>query len=231
MSLTGADAATLLGAGARPPVGGSLTFSAEADGAGMSPAALIGSLQGTGKVTLSDAQFAGLDPLAFDTVTRAVDQGMAIDAARISELVNKALESGHLSVKHAEGTLALSAGQMRLGNVRIDSKDAALSMAGNFDLTDGTIDARLVLSGAGQAAGSRPEIYFALQGPVTAPTRSIDLSALGGWLTLRSIDNQSKQLREMENARPKPSAPKPKSEMAPVPGQGGRGEASVGSQN
>jgi large subunit ribosomal protein L24 len=231
MSLTAADAATLLGAGARPPVSGSLAFSAEVDGAGMSPAALIGSLQGTGKIALSDAQFAGLDPLAFDAVTRAVDQGMAIDSARISGLVNKALESGHLSVKRAEGALALSAGQMRLGNVRIDSKDAALSMAGNFDLTDGTIDARLVLSGAGQAAGSRPEIYFALQGPVTAPARSIDLSALSGWLTLRSIDNQSKQLREMENAQPKPGALKPKSEMAPVSGPSGRGEASVGSQN
>jgi large subunit ribosomal protein L24 len=231
MSLTGADAATLLGAGARPPVSGSLAFSTEVDGAGMSPAALIGSLQGTGKIALSDAQFAGLDPRAFDAVSRAVDQGMAINAARISELVNKALEGGYLSVKRAEGTLALGAGQMRLGNVRIDSKDAALSMAGNFDLTDGTIDARLVLSGMGQAAGSRPEIYLALQGPVTAPARSIDLSALSGWLTLRSIDNQSRQLREMENAQPRPSGPKPKSEMAPAPGQSGRGEASVGSQN
>jgi large subunit ribosomal protein L24 len=104
-------------------------------------------------------------------------------------------------------------------------------MAGNFDLTDGTIDARLVLSGMGHAAGSRPEIYLALQGPVTAPARSIDLSALSGWLTLRSIDNQSRQLREMENAQPRPGVPKPKSEMAPVPGQSGRGEASVGSQN
>ena len=231
MSLIGADTATLLGADARPPISGSLAFSAEVDGAGMSPAALIGSLQGSGKIALSDAQFADLDPRAFDKVARAVDQGMAINAARVSELVSKSLDSGHLSVKRAEGDLTLSAGQVRLSNVRIDSKEAALSMAGNFDLTDGTINARLVLSGTGRAAGSRPEIYFALQGPVTAPVRSIDLSALKGWLTLRSIDNQSKQLREMENAQPKPSAPKPKSEMAPVPGQSGRGEVSVGSQN
>jgi large subunit ribosomal protein L24 len=231
MSLTGADTATLLGAGARPPVSGSLGFSAEVEGTGMSPAALIGSLQGTGKIALSDAQFAGLDPRAFDAVTRAIDQGMAINATRISELVSKALETGHLSVKRVEANLTLSAGQMRLGNVRIDSQDAALSMAGNFDLTDGTIDGRLVLSGAGLAAGSRPEIYIALQGPVTSPTRSIDVSALSGWLTLRSIDNQSRQLREIENAQPKPGAPKPKSEMAPMPGQSGRGEASIGSQN
>jgi large subunit ribosomal protein L24 len=205
--LTGANAADVLSSGARPPVSGSLGFSVEADGAGMSPVALIGSLQGTGKIALSDAQFTGLDPRTFDAVTRAVDQGMAIDAARISDVASKALESGRLPVKRAEGTITVSAGQMRLSNVSADSKDAALSLAGNLDLTDGSIDARLVLTGSGQAAGSRPDIFMALQGPIAAPSRSIDVSALTGWLTLRAIDNQSKQLRGIENAQPKPNTP------------------------
>ena len=205
ISLTGANVADMLSSGARPPVSGTLGFSAEVEGAGMSPVALIGSLQGSGKIGLSDAQLAGLDPRTFDAVTRAVDQGMPIDAARISNVVNKALESGRLTVKRAEGVIAVSAGQLRLSNVRADSKDAALSLAGNLDLTDGSIDARLVLSGLGQAAGSRPDIFIALQGPVAAPSRSIDVSALTGWLTLRRIDHQSKQLRDLENAQPKAS--------------------------
>ena len=73
---------------------------------------------------------------------------MTIDTARIANVVSKALESGQLSVKRAEGTFAVSAGQARLGNVTADSKDAELSMTGNLDLTDGSIDARLVLSGS-----------------------------------------------------------------------------------
>ena len=96
ISLAGADAASLLPSGARPPVTGSLDFSADVEGTGLSPVALIGSLQGSGKFALADAQFAGLDPRAFDAVTRAVDQGLAIDAARISDVVSKALESGRL---------------------------------------------------------------------------------------------------------------------------------------
>ncbi len=72
----------------------------------MSPVALIGSLQGSGKFALADGRFAGLDPRAFDAVTRAVDQGLAIDAARISDVVSKALDSGGLAVKQAEGTIA-----------------------------------------------------------------------------------------------------------------------------
>ncbi len=239
ISLTGADAASLLSSGARPPVTGSLGFSADIAGAGMSPVALIGSLQGLGKIEMSDGQVAGLDPRAFDVVIRAVDQGMAIDAARIADVVSKTLESGRLSVNRAEGNIAVSAGQMRLSNVSVDSKDAILSLSGNLDLTNGSIAGRLVLSGLDQAAGSRPDIFMALQGPVMAPVRSIDVSALTGWLTLRAIDNQSKQLREIENAQPKlhAPAPKPKSELAPahvkpvsVPGRGGQGKASVGPQ-
>jgi len=249
ISLTGVDAASLLPPGARPPVIGTLGFSADVEGAGLSPVALIGSLLGSGKIVLSDAQFAGLDPRAFDAVTRAVDQGMAIDAVRISDVVSKALDSGQLAVKRAEGTIAVSAGQVRLSNVTADSKEAALSLAGNLDLTDGSIDARLVLSGSGQAAGAKPnnlpDIFMTLKGPVATPARSIDVSALTGWLTLRAIENQSRQLREIENAQrqAKPQAPQPKRELAPalpapldirplpVPGRSGQPAASVGRQN
>jgi large subunit ribosomal protein L24 len=58
ISLTGVDAASLLPSGARPPVTGSLGLSVDVEGTGLSPVALIGSLQGTGKVALDDAQFA-----------------------------------------------------------------------------------------------------------------------------------------------------------------------------
>jgi uncharacterized protein involved in outer membrane biogenesis len=213
ISLTGADAASLLPAGARPPVTGSLALSAELEGKGLSPAALIGSLQGSGKIALADAQFAGLDPRAFDAVTRAVDQGLVIDAVRISDLVSRTLESGRLAVKRADGTLAISAGQVRTSIASTDSKDAVLSFAGNLDLTDGSINARLVLSGSDQATGARPDIFMALRGPLAAPTRTIDVSALTGWLTMRAVENQAKQLRAIERAPPKPKT------QAPAPAQ------------
>jgi large subunit ribosomal protein L24 len=108
-----------------------------------------------------------------------------------------------------------------------------LSLAGNLDLTDGSIAARLVLSGSSQAAGARPDIFMALKGSVTAPSRSIDVSALTGWLTLRAVENQTKQLREIESASPQPGLPvsSPKSEQAPAPGHERRPAASVGPQN
>lgn len=216
LSLNGADASRLLTSEARPPVTGSLDFSAEIEGSGLSPVALIGSLHGTGKVALAGAQLAGLDPRVFDAVTRAVDQGLSIDAERIANIVRKGLESGQLSVKRAEGGFAVSAGQLRLNNASIDSKDADLSVTGAVDLTDGTLDARLVLSGAADMPGARPDIFMALRGPVAMPSRTIDVSALTGWLTLRAVEHQAKRLKEIEAARPvaPPQAPQPVTPMS-----------------
>jgi large subunit ribosomal protein L24 len=219
--LTGVDAATFMAAATRSPVDGSLGLSAEVDGSGLSPLALIGSLQGTGKLALNNAHFAGLDPRVFKTVTSALDQGLAIDATRISDLVSKALNSGPLVVKHADGTLAVSAGQVRLRNVTVDSKDAALSLAGNLDLTDGFIDARLVLSGPNQASAANPnnspDIFMSLTGPAAAPSAHIDVSTLIGWLTLRAVENQSKRLRAIEGAsqEPRGQAIAPNGDAAP----------------
>jgi large subunit ribosomal protein L24 len=213
LSLAGADVAVLLPAGARPPVTGSLDIAAEVEGSGLSPVALIGSLQGNGRIVLADAQLAGLDPRAFDAVSRAVDQGLTIDTARIANVVRTALESGQLSVKRAEGGFSVSAGQVRLSNVSVDSTAADLSLSGSVDLTEGILDARMVLSGAREAAGARPDNFMALKGPVSDPSRSIDVSALTGWLTLRAVENQARKLREIEKlrdieaARPRPVPP------------------------
>jgi AsmA-like protein len=220
-ALAGVDAAALWPSGARLPVAGTLALSGEGKGAGLSPAALFGSLQGSAKFTLTGAQFSALDPRAFDTVTRAVDRGLVVDQARISGIVGKALENGPLAVKQADGDLAVSAGLVRLRKFDVDAGAAQLSAAGDLDLTSGSVDGRLVLSGPAQPGSSRPDIFIALKGPLPAPDRTIDVSALSSWLTLRSIENQSRQLRAIENGQPpgsptSPPSPGSKSEAAPA---------------
>jgi large subunit ribosomal protein L24 len=224
--LAGAEAAALWPASEKPPIAGTLALSGEADGAGLSPAALIGSLQGSGKFTLTGAQLSGLDPRAFDTATRAVDAGLVVDQFRISGIVGKALDSGQLAVKHADGDFAVSAGLVRLRKFDAGGGAAQLSAAGNFDLASGAIDGRLVLSGAARSGGSRPDIFVALKGPLLSPDRTIDVSALSGWLTLRSIENQSKQLRAIENGQPPSSLSGSPSQSPSPPSSGPKREAS-----
>lgn len=244
ISVTDANAAALLLSTAHSPFIGSLGLTAEVEGTGLSPVALVGSLRGSGKIALGNGQIAGLDPSTFNAVTRAVDQGLPIESARIFDLVSKSLESGQLLIKGAESVMQITAGQLRFSNVSVESKDAALSVAGTLDLTDGSIDSRLVLSGSTEATGAPPKIFVALKGPLTAPSRSTDVSALTGWLTLRAVESQTKRLRAIESVPPQPrarGAPKTKQapalpapidiRPAPAPHSAGQPAASVRSQN
>jgi large subunit ribosomal protein L24 len=207
LSVTGGDATALFASGARPPLGGTIGIKLEMAGGGLSPAALVGSLRGGGAVTLDNAQIAGLDPRAFDVITHAVDQGVPIETARVSTIVGRALESGELAVKHTKADLVVSAGQVRLNTTKAAAGDSAdLTMSGALDLTNGLVDGHLVLSGADTAGGARPDIYMALKGPVSAPVRSVDVSALTGWLTLRAVDNEAEKLKAAEQAAAKARA-------------------------
>ncbi|MFL6821224.1 MAG: AsmA family protein, partial [Xanthobacteraceae bacterium] len=68
LRLVGANAAELLPEGS---LSGRLTVEATAEGTGMSPVALVGSLVGSGSFTLENGRVMRLDPAAFDAVTRA----------------------------------------------------------------------------------------------------------------------------------------------------------------
>ena len=205
MRLTGANAAELLpGEGA---LSGRLTLDVTAEGTGMSPVALVGSLAGSGSFTLENARAARLDPAAFDTVIRAVDQGLPIDAIKVRDRMDAALASGGLALTLAEGAIIIDAGQARLNNTVVRAQRGDLAVSGSVNLTEAALDARLTMFGAGGAgapANTRPEIGIALRGPIDTPKRTIDVAALASWLALRAVEQQSKKLDVLEGRAPVP---------------------------
>jgi AsmA family/AsmA-like C-terminal region len=205
LRLTGANAGELLpGEGS---LSGRLTLDVSAEGSGMSPIALVGSLAGSGSFTLESARAARLDPAAFDTVIRAVDQGLPIDAIKVRDRMDGALASGGLTVTLAEGAIAIDAGQARLSNPVVRAQRGDLAVSGSVNLAEAAIDARLTLfgsGGAGAPADTRPEIGIALKGPIDTPKRTIDVAALTSWLALRAVEQQSKKLDVLEGRAPVP---------------------------
>jgi hypothetical protein len=167
-----------------------------------------------------------IDPAVFDALTRAVDAGLPIDAARVRTWIEKALPANALPVAKAEGAITINAGQARLSNLILRTQVADLSASGSLDLSEGVIDARLTLSGpqgTGGVANARPEIAIALKGPIAAPKRSIDVAALSTWLALRAVEQQSKKLEALEgraaspNAAPREAAVEPSKAPADPP--------------
>ncbi len=218
VKLTGGNLAELLPGDGPPSLTGRLTLDVAAEGTGLSPIALIGSLGGSGTFMLENGRLARLDPAAFAAVIRAVDQGLPIDATRVRDRMDAALAGGALPITLVEGAITISAGQARLSNTMVRAENADLAVSGLLNLADGALDSRLILFGsaAGAAAPSngRPEVVISLKGPIDAPKRTIDVAALASWLALRAVEQQSKKLDVLEGREPAPSAPTPE---APAP--------------
>ncbi|HEX2654407.1 MAG TPA: AsmA family protein, partial [Xanthobacteraceae bacterium] len=205
LSLVDVEARDIIPAGARPAVTGRLNLHMQGQGTGLSPAALVGSLNGTGTISIKDVRIAAMDPRIFEFLIRKVDQGISIDPLRIGDTVAAALESGSLGLRDGEGTLTLVGGQIRLPNMSAAGEGADLTVAAAIDLAQWLLDARLTLSAVLPAAEvvsvGRPEVLVALKGPIFEPKRTVDVSALSGWLVLRAVDRQTRHLESIEANR------------------------------
>jgi len=197
-----ADAAALLGDDGRPAIAGRLGLEAEFEGSGLSPASLIGSLKGSGLITLEDAQIANLDPKAFAAAARAADQSAALDVAKIRDVVAAVLDGGALALPRLDAPFTINAGQARIDRMIAQGQGADLVLAGSADLAEPAIDARLTLTGPKlEGADTRPEILVSVKGPLGAAKKTIDVSMLTGVLMLRSVERQSKEIDTIEAER------------------------------
>ena len=212
VELVGANAAALIGGG-KSGVDGALTVKLRADGLGLNPDVLVGSLHGDGTIALSDGRFGGIDPAAFAAATRASDQSGSVEAGKIGAtesgkiqaVVTAAMADGGFAVKQAESPITVTTGQVRLSNAQLKTPGGdALSLDGILDLNKAAIDARMTLSGqpaANALIPQRPELAITVKGPLASPERKLDVSALVGWLTLRANELQTRRLWSVEANR------------------------------
>ncbi len=185
--------------------GGDLTLTLTSDGAGASPAALIGSLHGGGGVSLKGVQFAGLDPAAFEAARQAVGPDGTIDLGKVQSAVSAALARGHVTVPHGEAAITVASGVVTLKRVALQAEGGAqLSLAEAIDLNGATGNAQVALSEAPPPAAlidMRPELSVSVTGPLTAPLRALDLSALNSWLSLSAAELQIRRIEMIEASR------------------------------
>ena len=204
LGLTDVGAAAIAGTGLQI-TGGDLTMGLAGDGAGATPAALIGSLHGSGNLTLKDARFAGLDPAAFEAARHAAGQNGQIDLSKVQAAVRSALTSGQLNMPQGEGALTIASGVITLKRMTLQAGGGAeLSLADAVDLNVGTTNAQLALSEAPPAAAlieMRPELSVSVTGPLAAPQRTLDLSALDSWLSLSAAELQTRRIEMLEADR------------------------------
>ena len=200
-ALVDADPGALLAGAERPAMAGKLVMQTELEGAGRSPAAFMGSLTGFGNVTLERAQLGGLNPGVFGAVNRAIELGVPLSGNRIREFVSGMLNGAPLPVARASARIGVSDGQARFTDISVQSTGAELQASASVDLSDATLDARLTLNGLPPSPGAqRPAVLISLKGALPSPQRTVDISQLTSWLTLRAVEQQSRQIDAMERA-------------------------------
>ena len=167
----------------------------------MSPATLIGALQGAGTATAENLQISDLDPKAIDSAMLAAERGVPLDAIRIGDVVRSALDAGKLHIPVATGTIAIRAGRVVLGPLTAPAEGADAAISSDYGLNEDALDLRFGLTGAPRADapdGQRPQISIALKGPLDAPRRNVDVAALIRWLALRGVELEAKRLEAAE---------------------------------
>jgi uncharacterized protein involved in outer membrane biogenesis len=210
VGLAEAELGAILASADRPATAGRLALQAEIEGTGRSPAAFIGSLTGFGTIALDQARLVGLNPNVFGAVTRAVELGIPTDGVRIREFVTGALDNAGLPVSKASAAISINAGQARLRDIVIQAAGAELQATVNLDLADAMVDALLTLNALPSAPGAaQPAVMVALKGTLPAPKRAVDTNLLASWLTLRAVEQQSRQIDAMEQAAREAAATAP----------------------
>jgi AsmA family/AsmA-like C-terminal region len=187
-------------------IDGVLSAKLQGESQGLSPEGIVGAFHGGGTISLARAQFTGLSPAAFDAAMRVADQsGGTLDAGKIRAAVSAAMDNRKLAVPKADAEVTIAGGQMRIANAMLPAQDGAqLALDGALDLNAAAIDAQLTLSVEPAAAAlirTRPELAVILKGPLAAPERKLDISALLGWLSLRAAEQQTRRLESLEANR------------------------------
>jgi large subunit ribosomal protein L24 len=203
LNLAGASAAAIVGPGF-DVTGGQLTAAVQSDGLGASPLSLIGSLHGSGTMALANAQFAGLDLKVFDAAIAAAGDGAPIDLAKVRTAVNAVLAKGHVEVPQGNVAVAITSGAASVMDGTLTTKGGGeLALDGAFDLSNGTVGARMTLSAPPPDAlvASGPGLAVTIKGSLAAPQRTLDVSTLTTWLTLRGAELQTRRVESIEAAQ------------------------------
>ncbi len=204
VELASASAAAFTAANSNA-IDGKLTVKLQGESQGLSPDGIVGAFHGGGSIALTEAQFGGVTPAAFDAAIRVADQSTTLDPVRIKAAIAAAMDKGRFAVPKGEAEVTIAAGQMQLHNARLQGQnEAALTVDGLLDLNSAMLDTQLTLSGHPAASTyipSLPELAVSIKGPLAAPERKLDTSTFISWLTLRAIEQQTRRLESLEANR------------------------------
>lgn len=204
-SLTFGAALEAFSDGNAPRASGPVTAMLDFSGRGLTPRALIQTLQGQGKVEFGEARldtlWPGAIPLAADAAIKAAPDKMA---AAVRRGLASGLSTGNLPLGQKTLGLELGEGQLRVNAFAIDIREGRATGIASLDLKALTFDSQWRLearAGVTGAGGKQlPAVTVVYSGPVTslgAVEPRIDSAALEQELSARKIEHDVEELERL----------------------------------
>jgi hypothetical protein len=188
-------------AGDRAVAQGGLDFSFAVNGAGRAPAGVVSTLSGSGTFTLADGLVRSVNPHAFSSIIRAADAGLKLDADAVRSVFAGHLDAGTLAFERASGSFAVKSGIIRVSTLSLDTNSATVLGSATIDLNTFQLSSDWSMSvdpGEDKVTGAAPEVGILFEGPLAGPARSIDVTPLLGFLTVRAFEKEVERIEALQ---------------------------------
>ncbi|HSK39173.1 MAG TPA: AsmA-like C-terminal region-containing protein, partial [Arenibaculum sp.] len=172
---------------------------------GASPAALVGTMGGSGSLTVAEGRLLGLDLDGLTDRIEAAGKDKDLNAA-LDDALSRSVAKGRTPLRRLEAGFELEDGRARVRSLNADLPNSAITGTGTVDLADWMMELALMIDPEGDA----PAFALALAGPVDRPGRAVTSDDLSAWL----IEQAAAAIVPVEEAQP---TPEPAPEPAPQP--------------
>ncbi len=186
-------------ANGRPVATGAVWAGAEFTGQGRSLSAIAATLTGTGTFRAVDGVLRRFNPIAFDQIVSAADAGLELTEDKVGTAFAGHLDSGSLRFDAMEGAFSIASGVVRASNIRIDTDALDSFASATIDLPVLQLSSEWTLQVTDEEETSRTrEVGVVFSGPLDQPQRSIDVSPLLGYLTVRTFEQEVERLENLQ---------------------------------
>lgn len=203
MKVTGASLATTFWQHGGKPVAAALSnLSFALDTTGQSAVELLEGATGSGTLSLSGLTITGFDSNAFPELLKLAD-GIdgELNESALRPGIEKSVLTGTTKVDKLEIPFNITGGRLRAANIAGENDEISFNADAEIGLLDGDLSARLAVAfepGEEALAGAEPSVSLDWQGPLAAPERNIDITALNGFLSLRRFEQERRRVEIMQ---------------------------------
>jgi uncharacterized protein involved in outer membrane biogenesis len=203
MKVAGASLATTFWRHEGKPVAAALSnLSFALDTTGESAVELLESATGSGTLSLSNLAIAGFDGSVFAGLLKLADgiEGELSEAV-LKPGIEKAILAGTTRVEKLEIPFNIAGGRLRAANIAGENNEISFAADADIGLLGGDLEGKLTVAfkpGEEVLAGAEPSVSLDWQGPLAAPDRTIDITALNSFLSLRRFEQERRRVEIMQ---------------------------------